>query len=205
MIPAPYNSAVLITDHWLEPDDRENYLLLDYEQGGIALNDPTQGLRVQAWTLTYAPLSADMIIKDEALNATVLFNRPSITQISLAFDQNMNPFVAFTEDDAGTAEPWFWWFDTDLADTVFTPLPAGAVNPVCCLDDKRETQTFSSDIILAYVLNDNLYFRAQRDRYTVEYLYYFGLPENTICKRVGMNKKNRLQFLMETFGDEWIC
>ena len=197
-IPNNSLSSVLLTAHFLEPDDRENFLLMDLELGGVGLNDPSQGLRVQTWTLRYFPASGDMVIDAPNSLPTILFTRSNITEISLAFDQNMNAFVAFVE--SGDAK--FWWFDTQVSMTVFTNLPAGSLTPRCCLDDKRETQTGSSDIILAYALNAKLYFRQQRDRYTIQYLLQdpfvdptFGLP--AVLKRVGMNKVNRLQFLCD--------
>lgn len=198
MINSPYKIEPALPDTWLSPDDEQVLPFLDKELGGVDLNDPTQGLRVQEWTLTYNPATGNMEITDEALNTTVLFNRAGITQISLAFDQNMNPFVSFTQMNGQTPEAWYWWFDTDLAQTVFTQLSAAAKNPVCCLDDKRESQTFSSDIILAYVEGNTLYFRAERDRFTVPYVFDDTLPDNTICTKVGMHVNNRLQFEMFT-------
>ncbi len=189
---------MLLTAHFLDPDDRENFLLMDLEMGGVGLNGSSEGLRVQTWTLRYFPATDDMTIEAPNTVQTILFNRPDITEISLAFDQNMNPFVAFVQD--GDAK--FWWWDTTIPGTTFTNLPANTLTPRCCLDDKRETQTGSSDIILTYVLNAKLYFRMQRDRYGTQYLLQdpfvhpsSGLP--TVLKRIGMNKVNRLQFLCD--------
>ena len=197
-IPNDSLSSLLLTAHFLEPDDRENFLLMDLELGGVALNDSSKGLRFQTWTLRYFPSTGNMVINAPNSLPTTLFTRSNITEISLAFDQNMNAFVAFVE--SGDAK--FWWFDTAIPGTTFTNLPAGSITPRCCLDDKRETQTGSSDTILAYVLNAKLYFRQQRDRFTVQYLLQdpfvdpaFGLP--AVLKRVGMNKVNRLQWLCD--------
>jgi hypothetical protein len=188
-------STTLIAGHYLYPDNLQTYILLDYELGGIGLNDPSAGLRYQKWTLRYFPNTEDMVIEADNTSPTILFNRPDITEISLAFDQNMNPFVAFVQD----GDAWFWWWDTDVQATVFTPLPANTITPRCCLDDKRESQTDTSDIILCYVTNNVLYSRQERDRYTEQYTLddpfldpTYGLP--AVLVKVGMNEFNRLQW-----------
>jgi hypothetical protein len=198
-IPDNRLSSLLISDHFLVPDDLVTYPLMVFELGGIGLNDPTEGLRVQTWTLRYFPASGDMVISADNTSPTVLFNRPDVTEIDLAFDQNMNPFVCFVQD--GTAR--FWWFNTDTAQTEFTDLPANSLTPRCCgADDKRETQTIASDIILCYVNNGALKMRMQRDRYIQEYTLQspflhpvYELP--AVIKKVGMNQKNRLQWLCD--------
>jgi hypothetical protein len=146
-------------------------------------------MRYQQWDLQL--FGNDVIISAANWPPTVLFSKALITEISLAFDQNMNPFVAFVENDVAK----FWWFDTVAGMTVFSNLPAGSTTPRCCLDDKRETQTNSSDIILAYVNAGNLYFRMQRDRYGVEYLLKTGVIGGV--KRLGVSTVNRLQFYMQ--------
>lgn len=205
-IPNNSLSSLLLTAHFLPPDDLDSFLLMDLELGGVALNDSSEGLRFQTWTLRYFPSTGNMVIDAPNTSASTLFTRSNITEISLAFDQNMNTFVAFVE--SGDAK--FWWFDTDIPGTTFTNLPAGSLTPRCCLDDKRETQTGSSDIILAYVLSAKLYFRMQRDRYGVQYLLQdpfvhpeFGFP--AVLKRIGMNKVNRLQFLCDLLNPLDIC
>jgi len=197
-IPENRLSSLHITDFYIAPDDRETFALLDYEQGGIGLNDPSQGLNIIPWTLRYFPATGDMVIESETTAPTILFTRSGITEISLAWDQNMNPFVAFVEN--GDAK--FWWYDSEIATTVFTNLPANSLTPRCCLDDKRQSLTGDSDIILCYVLNGDLKMRMQRDRYEVQYTLQspflhpqFDLP--AVIKKVGMNKKNRLQWLCD--------
>ena len=197
-IPGNRLSSQLLAAHFLEPDNRENFLLLDYEAGGIGLNDPTEGLFYQTWTLRYFPATGDMTVEAPNTLQTILFNRPDITEISLAWDQNMNPFVAFMQ--AGQAV--YWWFDTMDSSTKFTNLPGTAITPKCCLDDKRHLQTGTSDIILCYVDGTKLEMQMQRDRYTITYTLQnpfvhpdSGLP--AVLKRVGMNKVNRLQWLCD--------
>lgn len=162
--------------------------LTDYERGGEALSDSSQGLDVQLWTLRYENDQA--IISGESVPDTVLFTRPGITQIALAFDTNMAPFVAF-EDGGGVA---YWWFDPQESEHVFAPyLPAGVSHPRCTLDDIRYLTDSTRDIILAYLRGGDLYYRQQRDNYAVERLLSDDGPYTALIA-VGMNRKMCLQF-----------
>ena len=55
-------SSVIVADHFLEPDDLETYPLLVYELGGVGLNDPSEGLRYQVWTLRYFPATDEFVL-----------------------------------------------------------------------------------------------------------------------------------------------
>lgn len=166
-----------------------NEFLADYEMGGVGISDSSLGLRVQLWTLRYEGGVA--ILSADNTPDTVLFTRPGIEQIALAFDNNMAPFVAF--QDAGGAA--YWWFDPLQSEHVFSGyLPTGSHDPRCTLDDKRDLQQSSRDIILAYLRGGNLYYRQQRDRYTVERLLT-DEHDLQMLVAVGMNRKNSLQFM----------
>lgn len=140
--------------------------LVDVEWGGVALNDASQGIQLKPWTLRYDAETGDMLLGAEDVPEVALFNRPDITQVSLAFDRNMSPVVAFTED--GQAK---LYFHDDLVDEwVFWEDELGAaVDPRVTHDDKRSSQNAISDVILAYVRDGFLRTRQQRDRYMVEY------------------------------------
>jgi len=173
-------------------DGGRGTLLVDYEYGGTDLQVPGDGLLVKIWRLRYDSNSGDMVISAEGSPTTVLFNRPDITEVSLAFDQNMNPFVAFVQ--AGQAK--FWWYDPLLPGMTFNEsLLGSAITPRCSLDDKRSTQFANSDIILSYVRAGNLYYRQQRDRYLTERLLKTGLPGGLVD--VGMNAALRYQWTIE--------
>lgn len=186
MLPDQMLSTTVVQGSYLVPDSFNILPLLDYEYGGIHLNDSSQGLRYQIWTLRYS--SGDIILSAPNTSDTVLFSRALVSEISLAFDQNMRPFVAFVED--GVAK--YWWYNTLTATQDFTDLPVGSIYPKCCLDDKRPLEVGTSDIIMAYIRANVLYFRAQRDRYTVEYTLVNGIT--TRLNRIGMSSVNRVQF-----------
>lgn len=168
------------------PDSIETGDTVAFELGGIALNDPSQGLQVQVWKAEI--LNDTIYLSAENIGRIPKYSGLGLTEVDLAFDQNMRPFLAFVE--SGVAK--FLWWDTAISEEVVTQLPENAITPRCCLDDKREWQTLQSDIILAYVIDDRLLMRMQRDRYTVEYELYTGL--NAKLHKVGMNIINRLQF-----------
>jgi hypothetical protein len=179
-----------------EPDDVPRVpLTTDLELGGTALNDPSFGLQVKDWKFFY--VLDDVVVSPAAGGlTTVLFNRPGVTEVSGAFDQNMNPAVAFV-DGAGA---WLWYFDTVLNAYTFLALPAGTRTPFLTMDDKRPTANSYNDILLFYVLNTNLTYRQQRNRFGIErILYSFNGPEVDIL-RVGMNKGLRVQIEVEGPG-----
>ena len=149
---------------------------------------------VKIWTCTV--VGDSIVVYADDIPETVLFNAPGTTEVSLAFDQNMRPFVAFVQ--AGQAK--YYWYDSLIADTVITNLPTGSTSPRATLDDHRQLELNTSDIIMVYIRDGNLYFRMQRDRYLVERLLYPDINLVLIAPRiryVAMNRVHRLQILME--------
>jgi hypothetical protein len=164
-------------------------LLLDYEQGGVALNDASQGLQVQKWTGTYDTFGVNLQ-GDNMGSPVQVLAVTNLRTFGFTFDQQMRPFVAY-ETVAGNA--FFYWFDTLANAFVTTQLPAGSRQPRCSLDDKRQLQQSRSDIVLAYTRGNALYFRQQRDRYGIEYQLTNALDQQLLTQ-VGMNIVNRFQF-----------
>jgi hypothetical protein len=138
--------------------------LVAYDLGPVALNDSSEGLDVQVWTCSVS--GDDIVIESDTHAQSVLFTAAGTSQVSLTFDQNGAPFVAFVQ--AGEAK--FWWYDTLINDYTITTLPAGSLTPRATLDERRIPNLGNGDIILAYVLDGDLVYRQQRDRYQTEYL-----------------------------------
>ncbi|WP_443690423.1 hypothetical protein [Pseudomonas sp.] len=163
--------------------------IVDYEDGGVALNDSTRGNQYQIWQA--------LLIKDQVLISApntpefVMFAGPGLTEISLTFDQNMRPVLAFMQ--SGVAR--YRWYDPTVGAQIVTDLPAGSITPKVILDDKRQTQTSNCDVILAYVRAGGLYYRQQRDRYQIERLLTDGVTTSLL--RIGFSDQLRLQFMME--------
>lgn len=194
MIPEDRLSTEAVYAPYYAPDDTDPPDdLWDMEIGGAALNDPSQGLRVKVWTLRAVGATGDVYVGAFDVFETLLFTAPGIQEVSLAFDQNMRPFVAFVQ--SGQAK--YRWYDTLTGTNVITELDPLDRNPRCCMDDKRDGQTSSgtNDVILAYTRENALYYRQQRERYGVERL--LKTEVNGRLMRVGMNTVNRLQFMFE--------
>lgn len=188
MIPGnELSSETVPRDFAYEPVQRTS-LLVDYEMGGVALNDPSQGMLVRLWTAEVRFGSRIYILAEGVEESLQYIATAIITEINFTFDQNMRPFIAMVE--GGVAK--FLWFDPVESQQVKTELPAFSRDPRCSLDDKRSFALSTSDIILAYVRNNNLYFRLQRDRYLVEYLLKEGVIGSLLF--IGMNEGQRFQF-----------
>ena len=194
MIPTPSPSNPTLYATYIYPDSIVPLPTLDYELGGIGISDPSAGLQYQIWTCTLEidPVTSVGSVYLEAANTpkTFLLSYPGMAEISIAFDQNMRPFLAFFAEGTAT----YWWYDTLAGMMVFTDLAPGTSPPKACLDDKRPSQLGLSDIILTYERFGNIYYRVQRERYLNEYLLVAGVSGRVL--QVGMNEINRLQFMI---------
>ena len=159
--------------------------LSDQHLGGVALNDSSQGLIVKTWMALI--VGNDIVIEAPGVAPFTILTIPGVIWVALAFDQAMRAFVAYvTPTDAK-----YYWYDTSIAGYTTSTLPAGTTRVFASLDDNRPSQSSTSDIILSYVRAGVLYFRAQRDRYTVEYM--LG-PFVGKLIQAGMSTVNRYQF-----------
>lgn len=171
----------------------------DWEMGGKWLNDPSEGLQVKLWHVAAIYNNGTDTI-DVVLDAPggvavgepkrVLFSGADITEVSLAFDQNMNPCIAYMQGSAAK----LLWYDPTIPGMTHTTLPAGTYDVRVTLDDKRPFATGDSDIVLAYLRGGTLYIRYQRDRFNVEYTYKTGIGPNAQLVSMAMNSNSCLQF-----------
>lgn len=183
-----------VEGNFLAPDDRaRTSLLVDYELGGIAIGDPSQGLQYQVWEARVA--GGVIQTRPESGGAwTDITSASSITEIALAFDQNMRPQVAYMA--GGVCR--FYWYDADSAAYVTSSFP-GATSPVVSMDDKRAAEVGLNDVVLFYLSGGNVIYRRQRDRYGVAYLMEAVPSGTTRIIRWGMT--DQLRFQLE-FGDD---
>lgn len=203
MLPDNVLSTTPVLSAFESPDSLERLsLTVDREMGGTALNNPTDGLLVQAWRAWLD--GSDVRCATEAAAAsgspgTILFTAAGITELSLTFDQNMRPAVAFVA--SGVAK--LWWYDS-VAGGQTTTTFATVTSPFLTLDDKRPKQQGPSDILMFYVRSGVLYYRQQRDRFNVEYTLA-TVPLATRVWRLGMGRGLRLQIeLTDNDGPEFI-
>lgn len=188
MIPDNTLSSTPQIRSFLPPRDGEVLPLESREFGGVAIEDGSQGLQVKIWTMVYE--DGDFIIEaDDVAPAVVLSGVPDVDEFQFTFDQNMRVFITYMQE--GNAR--YWWFDSLTASQTTSTLPAGSRDVKCTFDDKRNIRVPDSDIILSYMRGDSLYFRAQRDRYTVEYLLSDQLAGKRL-RQMGMNRGLRMQW-----------
>lgn len=168
---------------------RRGDFLVDTELGGSALNDATAGLQVQRWTARYE--SGQVLISAEQVAESVLLTVPDVQRLSLAFDQNMRPALAYET----SASAYLYWYDSQAAAQVTTEF-AGARDVSILLDDKRPSQSSQSDILFVYLRNRSLCYRQQRDRFLVEYVLHDHIPDGMTLNNVFMATNLRLQFVV---------
>ncbi len=196
MLPGNVLSTSLIFGDFLSPDNLPLSPEYSYQLGGVGIQNPTLGLQYQTWLAKlYNQNLASSYITLQAPNTPefTYYSYPYISSISLAFDQNMFPFLAYTSATGA----FFYWYDTTQLTYKNTPLPLGTSSVSCTFDDKRRlnTESGTTDIIVAYINNLNLYFRQERDRYTIEYFLAGPLAMyNPVIAKVGMCTTDRLLF-----------
>jgi hypothetical protein len=170
--------------------------IVDYEDGGIAINDASRGLLYQRWrAILFRPGEVDSYVQLDAREVApfTLVELPNITEISIAFDQLMRPTLAFVRN--GVA--YLRWFDSVPGQYVTDEIGAGIITPRVSMDDKRLIATDGyqlNDVILAYVRDGNLYYRQQRDRFLIERLLAEGVKP---LIKIGFSRGLRFQFMSE--------
>lgn len=191
-IPEHRLSTTVVPDDYIPPDERDRYLLIDYEAGPIALNDNSAGVAYQPWTLSYNPMTGEMTATPETTGSpVVVLTVMNVSQLSFAFDQNSHINVAYTANGS----PYLYWYDSVAGDWVTDMLDNDYVGPTLTMDDKRITQSNSNDVLLWYTKQQpdftwRCYTREQRDRFTIE--YDMGPCEKWIYK-CGMHSGLRVQ------------
>lgn len=188
MIPDNVLSTEIVQAGFLFPRNTPRRPLVDYEYGGIAIQDGTRGLRVKVWKGEY--VDNQIILSAEGVEPTAVLTVAGVEEFQFTFDRNMNVFVTYQLTN-GTCR--FYWFDSLVANYVTTELASGTITPRCAHDDNRDLETLSSDIVLAYARAGNLYFRQQRERYNTEHLLGEDIAPNGLVQ-IGMNRKMRFQF-----------
>lgn len=191
-------STEVIQGRFLYPDSRTGTRLEDYEMGGIALGNSSQGLQYQPW---YGRWNPDTLNVELQANFSgpfiVLFSEPDVLEFSFSFDQNMR-WVAATLASTGVLK--FRWYDATVPGYVTTTY-SNVSTMKLALDDKRAAQVSSdhSDILLTYVkLSGELYYRLQRERYLAEHLLDTDISDKLRITNFGMTDKLRVQWRFQS-------
>ncbi len=170
-------------------------MLVDYEDGGIAINDTSEGLQYQVWKC-YVVNQRDVYIKAQTTgDIHFLFTQESLQEVSLTFDANMHPCIAYEAADICR----LYWYDSLIQAFKITYFGPTYTSMKVLLDEKRIAMSTYSDIICTYIRsygddNSGLYMRRQRDRFAIQYLLYDGLVGPIY--QFGMGKNWRLQWVL---------
>lgn len=185
-----------LTAPFQTPDNRAGTSeLIDYEYGGIALQDPSKGLRYQIWCGWWDENDLTAYLADDDGNGTPvpIFTESNVIEFAFTFDQNMR-WAAAVRTVGDTLK--FRWYDTAAEAYVITTY-TGISSVRLALDDKRDMQVqFGvTDMILTYVTGGQVCWRIQRDRFLTQYVHPgFSVSGAQRISHFGMNTKNRLQW-----------
>lgn len=187
-IPENRLSTTPVIGDIIQPLSRNLYLKKAYHPGGIAIGNPGQGLRIQTWVAEV--IGRQIVVRGETTGESRVFITESypISEVSLAFDQNMQPVLAYVVRN----ECKLFWYDTQIQDYVITSY-GSAKNPRVVVDDTRPLAVLKgvTDVLFFYQKGSALVHRRQRDRYSQEILLAESVKGN--LRRVGMTEKYRLQ------------
>ena len=194
MIDYKTESSIAVPAYFLRPDERareENGLLVDYEYGGVAIQDPSQGLLVKVWKLWVEGEDVRIAPANALGSAVTLFSGAGITEVTLSFDNNMMPVVAYLQDESLKLR----WFDLSQTPPryVTNDFGPGIATPYLTFDDKRPQFIGESDVMLFYVRDRTVWVRLLRDRWQVEY-EWADVPDHAgRILAAGMNRGLRMQ------------
>ena len=166
----------------------ENYPLTEsWENGGVALSDPSEDLSKYVWK-AWTDGTTIKIKRDDLDTYHVVLMDTNITEIDLTFDQNMKPCISYVANGISK----LYWYDSQQAMQVIDEYP-DIRNPRVSLDDKRRFNVANSDIIFAYQKGDTLCYRVQRERFSVERVLATN-PKKRLLWRIGMGHHRRFLF-----------
>ncbi len=192
--PHKLESSTAAPAYFLRPDDRardEQGLLVDYELGGVAIQDPSQGLLARVWKLWVDGVNVRIAPIDALGSAVTLFSGVGITEVTLSFDNNSMPIVAYIQGD----ELKLRWFDLSQSPPQYVTnnFGPGIATPYLAFDDKRPQFIGTSDVMLFYVRDRKVWVRLLRERWMVEY-EWADIPDHAgRILAAGMSRGNRMQ------------
>lgn len=186
-LPEPLLIADGVTTPFIYPRSKNYPLTESWDNGGVALSDPSQDLTKYVWQ-AWTDGATITVKRDDLDTYQVVLMDSNITEIDLTFDQNMRPCIAYVANGISK----LYWYDTFQAKQVIDEYPA-IRNPRVSLDDKRRFNVSQSDIIFAYQKGNTLCYRVQRERFTIERVLVTNTKKRLLW-RIGMGRNNRFLF-----------
>lgn len=165
--------------------------LIDFEQGGIALNDGSQGTDVQLWSGIY--LDGGFQLSAPTVPPTIVYSTPNVTRFAFSFDQNMQPVLAW-QDPSGAHVRFY----ANTGHFQIQDLEAGAVNVCMSADSNNPLDVNIRNVILAYNVGDSLNARVQVESYADAHVLDGAFPyAMTAC---GPGTDYRYRYRGTSFG-----
>lgn len=155
-------------------------------RGGIALNDASKGRDYQNWYVWYDGATIFYGPEAPTLVAAGSLGIANVTQVSMAFDNNMNPILAWMDATGAHIR----YFSGTTSTYVVLDVP-GATSCLVAVDDSRNFYNANSDAVFAYTISTGLWYRYQRENYATP------RQASTSVKRLlrmGMGSQGRFQF-----------
>lgn len=151
------------TENFLEPKDRMPTALSTWERGGVALEDATEGLDVANWLFFVVDDELFVRREDSDTPTSLGVITPAPVQITGSFDADMFPIFAWVDSNGDTFVTW-----DDGAELLQLPARSGHVR--LARDDFREDFVTAGDsnVVLAYVRDNVLYYRVLSDDFATE-------------------------------------
>lgn len=179
-------SQSLPTNYMFEKDTTR---LTDLQLGGIRIQDSSMGFSYQRWLMYYE--DNWIKLKGEISQQVLLIKQvDQVTDLSFAFDSSLSLIYSYTVANIA----YLVFYHPINQEVVTQPLPSTR-SVRLCYDDRRESNSAFSDVIVAYINNvtNMLCYRLSRDRYQIERPLK-AVPENSTLVQVGMSTDWRLQF-----------
>ncbi|AIK67608.1 hypothetical protein ABTNL_47 [Pseudomonas phage vB_PaeP_PPA-ABTNL] len=163
----------------------------DYVDGGIAIQDPSQGLLYQEW---HAELLEDGIYltpeKDRVTTRIGPGINEGVASMAVTFDQNMNYIVVYSKQGEGFID----FFDSAIEER--NVMNIGPVDYIKAdLDDRRPEGSAWAQVLVCYTRQGNFYIRASSTRFTEEELIIGTGKVTRPIVKCGMAANWRFQVL----------
>lgn len=189
MLPSDSWSSQPVVEDFIAPrGETQADPLRAFDNGPLGIGNTIIGLLAARW-VAWVDGNEVRLSKTNGNDEQVLFSEAGITKIDLTFNQNGQPFIAFSVGENIKT----WGFDSLVGDYAVNAITTGA-QPFCHLDDRRKSQSGSSDIILLYERDGSIYYRQQRDRFLDEYPTPHTNVGPVTIEAFGMGTNNRLTY-----------
>ena len=174
------------------PKDNYYGLHSSWTEGGVDIENTSEGLFSYKWLGNYYPSSGEFIVyrSDKPNNKTKLFTIKDILSVDFCFDQNMRPFISFEKN----YESFYWHFNPETSKYDEVRLKNATRFPRCILYRDNEYSIPDSDILIAYLRENVIYTRVQRERFLQERTLWEFNKQKYMLWKIGLGKDSRFLF-----------